>query len=141
MRKNENEPQVVNYKKFTGTVTPGVIEVMKPTEEQEQEALFNYALWQKEPEWQLLFAIPNGGYRKLKTGIRMKKTGLKPGIPDMMLPVVRGNYPGLFIEMKSEKGVVRPNQKAWHDTLRAQGYKVESLSWMWGSCQDDQGLL
>ena len=73
---------------------------MKRNEEQEQEALFEYAGLQPEPEWNLLLSIPNGGYRKLKTGIRLKKTGLKPGIPDMMLPVGRGGYLGLFIEMK-----------------------------------------
>ena len=30
MKRSENEPQVVMYKKFTGTATPGVIKVMKP---------------------------------------------------------------------------------------------------------------
>ena len=80
---------------------------LRKTEEDEQSALFQFASWQKEPEWSLLFAIPNGGYRKLKTGIRLKRTGLKPGIPDMMLPVGRGGFLGLFIEMKSEKGVVQ----------------------------------
>ena len=55
----------------------------------------------------------------------MKKTGLKPGIPDIFMPVSRGCYNGLFIEMKSEKGIVRSNQAEWHILLRAQGYKVE----------------
>ena len=120
-----NEPKIVILQKSTGTVTPRVIEVIKPTEEQEQEALFNYASWQKEPEWSLLFAIPNGGYRKLKTGAKLKRTGVKRGIPDMMLPCARGGYHGLWIELKSEKGVVQPNQRAWHDTLRVEGYQVE----------------
>jgi hypothetical protein len=95
------------------------------TEDDEQAALFQYASYQKEIEWTLLFAIPNGGYRKIKTGIQLKRTGLKPGIPDIFLPVGRGIYHGLFIEMKSEKGTVRKNQKEWHDALRTQGYKVE----------------
>ena len=75
--------------------------VMEKTEDQEQEALFEYAALQKEIEW---------------SGVQNWSAPL---------PVVRGSYPGLFIEMKSEKGVVQKNQKAWHDTLRAQGYKVE----------------
>lgn len=78
------------------------MEFMK-SEESEHAALFQYASWQQEPEWSLLFAIPNGGYRKLRTGIRLKRTGLKPGIPDIFLPVGRSVYHGLFIEMKSEK--------------------------------------
>jgi len=98
---------------------------LNKTEEQEQEALFQYASYQNEPEWSLLFSIPNGGFRSKRTWARMKRTGLKAGVPDIFLLVSRGNTPGMFIEMKSEKGVVRPNQKAWHDNLRTQGYKVE----------------
>jgi len=98
---------------------------MKKTEEEEQIALFEYASYQREPEWKMMFATQNGEYRKLKTGVRLKRTGLKPGIPDIMLPVGRGMYQGLFVEMKSERGTVQKNQKVWHDTLRAQGYAVE----------------
>ena len=97
---------------------------MKKNEEQEQEALFEYASLQKEPEWSLLFSIPNGGFRSKRTGARMKRTGLKAGVLDLFLLCARGIYHGLWIEMKSEKGIVQKNQKAWHDTLRAQGYQV-----------------
>lgn len=98
---------------------------LKITEDDEQAALFQYASYQKEIEWTLLFAIPNGGYRKIKTGIQLKRTGLKPGIPDIFLPVGRGIYHGLFIEMKSERGTVRREQREWHDALREQGYMVK----------------
>ena len=98
---------------------------MKKNEEDGQTALFEYAGLQREPEWNLLFSIPNGGFRSKRTDARMKRTGLKAGIPDIFLPVVRGMYHGLFIEMKSKRGTVQKNQKAWHDTLRAQGYRVE----------------
>lgn len=98
---------------------------LEKTEEQEQAALFQFASYQWEIEWSLLFAVPNGGYRKIRTGIRLKATGVKPGIPDIFLPVGRGKYHGLFIEMKSDKGRVQKNQKEWHEALRAQGYKVE----------------
>lgn len=98
---------------------------LKKSEDDEQTALFEYASYQRDIEWSLIFSIPNGGYRKIRTGIRLKQTGLKPGIPDIFLPVARHSYHGLFIEMKSEKGRVRKNQKAWHDILTNQGYKVE----------------
>lgn len=94
-------------------------------EEDEQAALFEYATFQRAMEWSLLFAIPNGGYRKIRTGIRLKRTGLKPGVPDIFLPVARGKYFGMFIEMKSDKGRVQENQKEWHAALKAQGYQVE----------------
>jgi hypothetical protein len=97
---------------------------LKQTEEDEQAALFQYAAYQQHP-WELLFSIPNGGYRKIRTGIRLKRTGLKPGVPDIFLPVVRGKYSGMFIEMKSDRGRVQENQKEWHAVLKAQGYQVE----------------
>ena len=98
---------------------------LNKTEEDEQAALFEYASYQRGLEWSLIFAIPNGGFRKIQTGIRLKRTGLKPGVPDIFLPAARGKYNGMFIEMKSEKGIVRKNQKEWHAALKAQGYKVE----------------
>ena len=69
---------------------------MKRNEEDEQTALFEYASLQKEPEWSLLFSIPNCGFRSKRTGARMKKTGLKPGIPDIFMPVGRGIIPWTF---------------------------------------------
>lgn len=99
---------------------------LKPnSEDAEQQALFQYASCQIAPEWQLMFAIPNGGKRNMGTALKMKATGLKAGIPDIFLPVARIPYNGLFIEMKSPKGHVQKNQKEWHSSLRLQGYRVE----------------
>ena len=99
---------------------------LKPnSEDQEQAMFFEWLSWQKEPEYRMAFAIPNGGKRHITTGMRLKATGVRKGVPDIFLPVARGKYHGLFIEMKSEKGTVRKNQKEWHDALRTQGYKVE----------------
>jgi len=100
------------------------IQKLMKSEEDEQSTLFDYASYQPEP-WNLMFSIPNGGFRSKKTGAKMKRTGLKAGVPDIFLPVMRGKYGGLFIEMKSEKGIVQANQKEWHIKLRAQGYKCE----------------
>lgn len=54
----------------------------------------------------LLFHIPNGGARgdnKESNAIRgaaMKAEGVKPGVYDLFLPVARGSWHGIFIEMK-----------------------------------------
>lgn len=113
---------------------------MKKTEEDEQSALFEYAGLQKEPEWKMMFSIPNGGFRSKKTGARMKKTGTMPGVPDLQICVARGNFHGLFIELKSEKGRVQPNQAEWHKLPRAQGYQVEGLQRLFAGCASDQGI-
>ena len=77
------------------------------------------------PELGLLFHIPNGGFRHPATAARMKALGVKPGVPDLFLPVARGDYYGLWIEMKRRKGGrVSEAQSEWLDALRRQGYKT-----------------
>lgn len=74
---------------------------------------------------QLLFAIPNGGQRNIITAKRMKDEGVRSGIPDLFLAVPRGNFHGLFIEMKKPQGgVVSDNQKACMEMLSNNDYCV-----------------
>lgn len=97
-----------------------------------QAALFCWANLNKHihPELALMFSVPNGGLRSTKTASRMKAEGVRPGVPDIFLPVARGNYHGLFIEMKNERGHVTAEQRKWLNDLRAQGYAVEvCFSW------------
>jgi len=94
------------------------------TEHQEQAMLIAWARRTEShwPELALLHAIPNGGWRHKATAGRLKAEGLKPGVPDLCLPVARRGYNGLYLEMKSEKGRVRKEQRWWLDQLNDQGY-------------------
>ena len=76
----------------------------------------------RHPELQMLYAIPNGGARNAVTGALLKAEGVKPGVPDLCLPVARGQYHGLYIEMKSSKGKPTEDQLKWLAALKAQGY-------------------
>ena len=79
----------------------------------------------KYPELELLHHIPNGGQRSITTATRLKKEGVKAGVPDLFLPVARGGYHGLYIEMKKEGGRLSNNQKYWIKKLKEQDYNVE----------------
>ncbi|MCI9110288.1 VRR-NUC domain-containing protein [uncultured Clostridium sp.] len=97
------------------------------SESQEQKALFKWAgiAEQQFPELKLLHHIPNGGKRDLKTASNLKREGVKAGVPDMCLPVARGKYHGLYIELKTIKGKVHKSQKEWLDALEEEGYAVK----------------
>lgn len=73
----------------------------------------------------LAFAIPNGGNRDAITGAILKREGVTPGIPDIMIASANGVYHGLFIEMKKEGGRLSPSQKDVKAKLESEGYRVE----------------
>lgn len=103
---------------------------MRRTESQEQVAIFDWVEIKKKnwPELGLLYHIPNGGYRLARTAARLKREGVQPGVPDLCLPVPRGKWHGLYMELKAEKGTVSKAQREWFNALREQGYFV-SICW------------
>lgn len=96
------------------------------SESQEQIWLFEWAavLSTQYPELDLMYHVPNGGFRAKATAGRLKAEGVKPGVPDVFLPVARKGYHGLYIEMKSAKGKLSMDQLKWIEALKKQGYYV-----------------
>ena len=80
----------------------------------------------KYPELRLLYAIPNGGNRHPVTAAKLKAEGVRAGVPDLCLPVPRGTYAGMYIELKRRKGgTVSAEQRVWMEELTQQRYRVE----------------
>lgn len=73
----------------------------------------------------LLFHPANGGTRSPATGMKMKALGVKPGTPDLCLPVARGGFHGLWLEVKDTKGRLSPHQELWLSALKAEGHRAE----------------
>lgn len=98
----------------------------RSTESEEQQALFQWAKLQEcaHPELALLHHVPNGGYRSPKTATVLKAEGVKAGVPDVCLPVARGGYFGLYIEMKIKGNKPSNAQLWWIDKLQKEGYLV-----------------
>ena len=96
------------------------------SEHQEQVALIEWANWNTNnyPELELLFSIPNGGRRDGRTGAKMKREGVKAGVPDLCLPVARGGYHALWLEMKAGKGRTTASQDWWFDRLSKEGHQT-----------------
>jgi len=91
-------------------------------EHEAQVALFQWAAYV--PDLKTMFAVPNGGKRNIGVAIKLAKEGVKAGVPDIMLPLPRCGYHGLFIEMKIKPNTLSRKQKEWHRMLNANGYLV-----------------
>ena len=106
------------------------------SEHDEQTALFLWAgiYQEKFPGIELMFAVPNGGYRLAKTAKDLKEEGVKAGVPDVWLPVkgIHEGRPvvGLVIEMKFGRNGPTPEQVWWLDMLAKKSWRtVVCYSW------------
>ena len=66
--------------------------------------------------------MPNGGLRSKATAGKLKAEGVKSSVCDLMLPVARAPFHGLFVEMKKLGEYARPSQQEYQRKLIAQGY-------------------
>ena len=94
------------------------------SEDTKQINVISWASWQmqKYPELKWLHHIPNGGSRNKAEAANLKRQGVKAGVPDLFLPVARGGYHGLYIELKFGKNKTSKNQDKWLSALSKQGY-------------------
>lgn len=99
---------------------------IKVSESVEQTCLFRWASYSmgKYPQLKWLFHIPNGGKRDKVTAAKLKAEGVKAGVPDICLPVARGKFHGLYIELKAGKNKATKLQMEWLEGLDLNGYKT-----------------
>lgn len=97
------------------------------TEHQIQTAIVEWwdvigrSRWPDEPD---LLAIPNGGARDRITGAMLKREGVRPGVPDLLLPCNLSCIAPLWIEVKTPSGRVTPAQTLWHERLERSSHSV-----------------
>lgn len=96
---------------------------MKDNEHKEQVALVEWFKLQY-PKL-VLFAIPNGGIRNIRTAVRLKKEGTLAGVSDLFLMKPNAFYCGLFIEMKAKGGKVSESQKEFMTNALANNYQAK----------------
>ena len=95
---------------------------MSLSEHKEQVLLIRWWKLQHPKLAKCLFAIPNGGHRNIVTAMKLKDEGVVSGVSDLFLMMPRGDWHGLFIEMKAKKGRVSPEQKEFLDVASGMGY-------------------
>jgi hypothetical protein len=100
-------------------------------ESTEQIAFMDRVRWLRPRLVPFVFAVPNGGARSKRTASTLKREGVLPGVPDIIVALPRGQWHGLMIEMKraasvdQTAGVTSDEQLELHGLYRAQGYRVE----------------
>lgn len=101
---------------------------MNPTEDQEQQAVINACSdipYKGKTIADYIHHSPNGGKRGKREAHEFKKAGTKAGFPDLVLPIARQGFHGLYIEMKSLTGSVSAIQREYMQQLKDENYRVE----------------
>lgn len=85
------------------------------SEAQEQRAVIDYCDTIGIP----IYHVPNEGKRSAAGGANLRAQGLRKGFPDLCVPMARGKYHALYIEMKAaDGGRISDEQARWIQTLR-----------------------
>ncbi len=89
----------------------------------------------------LIHAIPNGGERHPRVAAAMKAEGVRAGVWDVFVPVARGGYIGLYIEMKAptrrknKNGGLTDDQVKFGLAVHGQGY-LTKVCYTWQEALD-----
>lgn len=92
-----------------------------PIEDDEAKWLCQWARVQRWKQWRLsdlLIMIPNGAVlagdarQRAMQMAKMKRMGFRKGVADYILPIPRGKYPGLFLELKRRSGGIVSDEQA-----------------------------
>lgn len=107
-----------------------------PLEHQIQSAYVEWTLLNtaRFPALALGFAVPNAARRSYRLAARMKKEGLRSGVPDFVIPAPRGKHAGLMIEFK------RPGEKPT-DAQKAYMALAETEGWLCVVCTTTEAAV
>jgi hypothetical protein len=109
--------------------SPTKAQIERLTAPSEVQVITAYVAWCRRmqgvmPELARGFHIPNGEARDAKTGAKLKRMGVRPGVLDWCLPVPRAGYHGMWIEFKKVGGIISEEQKTEIEALRGNLYCV-----------------
>lgn len=94
---------------------------LRPTEAQMQTTLMTWLRAQHDGRrWSI--HIPNEGKRSRVAGSVLKKQGLLPGASDILVPIARGGFHGLWFELKAYGKSPTDAQLTFLHAMSEQGY-------------------
>lgn len=80
----------------------------------------------RHPILKWMFHCPNGGGRSKAEAGRLKAMGVRPGVPDFVLPFPSpsGKWPGCAVELKSPDGKLTQKQREWLQHAHIMGWAI-----------------
>ena len=98
-------------------------------EDTHQICLFNFyeILAARVPAIKYAFHTPNGGIRAKMTAARLKRMGVRVGVPDVLIPVTQSVYTGLAIELKYGKNRCTNAQTEWLAHLQSENWSTHVI--------------
>ena len=129
------------------------------SEATEHEALFDFLsrMEGRYPDVKWAFHTPNGEKRDKATAAKLKRMGVRAGVPDVLMPIMNAApiggefFVGLAIELKVGRNTVSDEQAAWLECLQLNGWAtyicydwVDAarilIRWVGGNPDDVEGL-
>lgn len=98
-----------------------------PSEDSELIAFFDYIRWQEtlNPILSVIFHVENERKCSWAQGLIRKKKGVRAGVPDIIVPIPKGPFHGLFIELKLPGRKPTVTQQEYMIKLYTLGYCVK----------------
>lgn len=117
------EKEVRNYRVKERKTPDGRIQ-LTGSEDEEQQKVIRWAqlMCNAYPDLELLYHVPNGGSRNRAEAAKLKRMGVRAGVPDLVLPAPHAGYAGLYIEMKVGENRASKSQREWLEKLTLRGY-------------------
>ncbi len=99
---------------------------MNYNESNEQKSLMHWAKLAQSiyPDLKWLHCSLNACKRSAIQASIAKQQGMLAGVPDLFLPIKRGKYSGLFIEMKYGKNKATKGQLEFLENAKKNGYET-----------------
>lgn len=97
----------------------------KPHKQEEAQIQMRIAKYLRSKYPNVLFTSTLGGIRtSIGQAVKLKRLGYTNGVPDLLIFQPKEGYHGLFIEVKTEKGVLSQAQKEFLKALHDKDYSV-----------------
>ena len=104
------------------------------SEHKEQCALIKWCDMKGKP-YSKIYANANGGKRNIVVAKKLKSEGVRPGVPDLFLPVAKRGFHGLYIELKTKRGKATQQQVDRIAELNEDGY-CAVICYGWDAARD-----